>query len=178
MRDPTRYPSSGYVTMARNRTKIMGRRESGTFTAIPHAVQDGANWRQCSGTAIKLLCTIARQYNGRNNGDLCAALSVLRPHGFTSPDTVSWALRELRYYGLILLTRQGGLNGPSLYAVSWQSIDECGGKLTCAKPSPVASGDWKTLREPFKRPRKKQNASTPSVVDRYAIRSSESKKAA
>jgi hypothetical protein len=73
----------------RSRLRHKGRSESGgTFTAIPHAVQDCANWRQCSATAIKMLCDVARQYNGRNNGDLCAALSVLRPYGWTAPETV------------------------------------------------------------------------------------------
>lgn len=163
----------------RSRLRHKGRSESGgTFTAIPHAIQDCANWRQCSATAIKMLCDVARQYNGRNNGDLCAALSVLRPYGWTAPETVLWALRELRHYGFLLLTRQGGLHAPSLYAVTWKPIDDCGGKLTCAKPSPVPPGDWKQPRERFKRPSKKQTASTPSVADRYAIRSSDSKKAA
>src|SRR5690606_31663189 len=107
----------GRTMKPRSRAKYKGRREGGTFTAIPHAVQDSPNWRQCSGTAIKMLCDVARQYNGRNNGDLCAALSVLRPYGWKAPETVGFALRELRHYGLLLLTRQGGLHGPSLYAL-------------------------------------------------------------
>lgn len=162
----------------RNREKYKGRKEWGSFTGIPHAVQDSPNWALCGGTAIKLLDTIARQYNGRNNGDLSAALTVIRRYGWKSPDTVTWALRELRHYGLLLLTRQGGLHGPSLYALSWKAIDECGGKLTCAQPGSVAPGTWKEPRERFQRPAKKQNATTPSVADRYAIRSSEGRKAA
>lgn len=162
----------------RSRQRHKGRRESGTFTAIPHALQDCANWRQCSGTGIKLLLDLARQFNGRNNGDLCAALSVLRPHGWNSPDTVGNALRELRHYGFLLLTRQGGLHGPSLYALTWYAIDECGGKLTCAHQTSVAPGGWREPRERFKRPPKKRNATTPSAADRYAIRSGEGKRAA
>lgn len=162
---------------ARNRQRHKGRRESGSFTLIPHAVQDCPNWRQCSGTAIKMLCDVARQYNGRNNGDLCAALSILRPLGWTSPDTVTWALRELRHYGFLLLTRQGGLHAPNLYALTWHPVDDCGGKLEVTATR-VASGDWKAPRERFKRPSKKQNATTPSVAHRYAIRSNETKKAA
>ncbi len=162
----------------RSRQRHKGRRESGSFTLLPHAVQDCGNWRQCSGTGIKLLVDLARQYNGRNNGDLSAALSLLRPFGWSSPDTVGNALRELRHYGFLLLTRQGGLFGPSLYALTWHAIDDCGGKLTCAQPTKTAPGTWKELREPFKRPPKKRNATTPSVAGRYAIRSDEEKKAA
>ena len=162
----------------RDRGKHKGRRETGTYTGIPHAVQDCANWAACSGTAIKMLCDVARQYNGKNNGDLCGALSVLQRYGWKSDDTVFWALRELRYYGLIVLTRQGGLHAPSLYAVTWHAIDACGGKLDCAETT-TPPGDWKIPRaERFKRPPKKRNATTPSVAASYAIRSNKSKKAA
>lgn len=161
----------------RSREKHKGRRESGTFVAIPHAVMDGANWRQCSATAIKMLCDVARQYNGRNNGDLCAARSILGPYGWTAPETVSFALKELRHYGFILLTRQGGLHAPSLFALAWHPIHDCGGKLEMP-PSTIAPGCWKEPRERFKRPPKKRNASTPSVSDRYAIRSTRPKNAA
>jgi len=144
---------------------------------IPHAVQDSPNWKACGGSAVKLLCDVARQYNGRNNGDLCASISVLRSRGWTSPDTLKWALRELRYYGFLTLTRQGGLNCASLYAVTWKPIDDCGGKLDCPSTS-VASSDWKVPREPFIRPRKNSEPSTDSVADRYVFRSSGRQEAA
>jgi hypothetical protein len=161
----------------RSRQKHKGRREGGGFSALPHAVQDSPNWTQCSGSAVKLLCALVRQYNGRNNGDLCAARSTLREHGIDSPDTITWALRELLHYGLIVLTRQGGLHMPNLYAVTWQAIDECDGKLECP-PTRAPPGDWKQPREPFKRPPRKRSATTASVSDRYAIRSTTAKKAA
>lgn len=161
----------------RDRRRHKGRSEGGTFSKIPHAVQDSPNWHRCRATAIKLLLALVRQYNGRNNGDLCASASVLQRHGLNRSGANPVAARELRHYGLIVLTRQGGLHGPSLYALSWHAIDNCGGKLDCT-PTYVAPGDWRTLREPFKRPPKKQNASTESVTDRDGIRRSEPKKAA
>lgn len=159
------------------RQKVKGRRESGTFTAIPHAVQDSANWRACGGTAIKLLCDLARQYNGGNNGDLCASISVLRPRGWNSPDTLKHALLELRHFGFLKLTRQGGLNCASLYAVTWHAIDDCKGKLECAS-TVVPSGDWKEPRAPYKRPEKNRKPSTETVVSRYGYRTSERQRAA
>jgi hypothetical protein len=162
---------------ARDRRRFKGRREGGTFTAIPHAVQDSKNWALCSATAIKMLCDVARQYNGSNNGDLCAALSVLRPSGWRHSETVLYALRELRHYGFLLLTRQGGLHGPSLYALSWHAIDECGGKLEVPATA-KAPGDWKQQKESFRRPAKKRAASTPSDSDCYASRSGRQEKAA
>ncbi|MEA9884740.1 hypothetical protein VDG05_10350 [Xanthomonas campestris pv. raphani] len=146
----------------RSRQRYKGRREGGTFTAIPHALQDSANWRQCSGTGIKLLLDIARQYNGRNNGDLSAAMTILKSSGWSSPDTLNNALKELRHYGFLILTRQGGLNMPSLYALSWLGIDPCGGKLTCATPGPIAPGTWKIAQSRYKRPAK-SSATTKSL---------------
>ena len=162
----------------RDRWKHKGRREAGTYTGIPHAVQDCANWAACKATAIKMLCDLARQFNGKNNGDLCGAFSVLQRYGWKSDETVFFALRELLHYGLIVLTRQGGLHAPNLYAVTWHAIDECGGKLDCAATL-TPPGDWKVPRtERFKRPPKKRNATTPSVPGSYAIRSSMQKKVA
>lgn len=155
----------------RSRRKHKGRRESGTFLSFPHAVMDSPNWRRCSATAIKLLCDLARQYNGHNNGDLCAALSMLRSRGWSSPETVVNAHRELEHYGLIMLTKQGSLFGPSLYALTWQPIDECGGKLDTSATK-VAPGLWKSnIEERFRRPPKNRKSSTDSEVVRYSIRS-------
>ena len=148
----------------RDRAKHKGRKVQGGFTLIPHAVQDSPNWRACGGSAIKLLCDLARQYRGANNGDLCASMSILKPKGWTSPETVTFALRELRHYGLIVQTRQGGLHAASLYAVTWHAIDECGGKLDCAATS-VPLGNWREpAATPFKRPKKNRKASTDSVT--------------
>jgi hypothetical protein len=146
--------------MSRNaRWRHKGRQEGGSFAAIPHALMDSPNWQRCSGTAIKLLCELARQFNGHNNGDLCAALSVLKPRGWTSADVVSWGLRELRHYGLIVLTRQGGLHAASLYALTWHPINECSGKRLELAPTRLATGEWKEQRPAFKRPLRNRGAS-------------------
>jgi len=146
----------------RNRARHKGRTERGSFTLIPHAVQDSSNWRACGGSAIKLLCDLARQYRGSNNGDLCASMSILKPKGWTSPETINFALRELRHYGLIVQTRQGGLHAASLYALTWHAIDECGGKLDCAATF-AAPGNWRLpVAARFKRPKKIRKASTDS----------------
>jgi hypothetical protein len=161
----------------RARRKHKGRSEGGSFSAIPHAVQDSPNWHRCGGTAIKLLLALTRQYNGYNNGDLCASASVLERFGLKRSGANPLALCELRHYGLIVLTRQGGLHAPNLYALSWHAIDDCGGKLDC-RATHVAPGDWRTPREVFKRPPKKQNASTESVAHRYGIRRTKPQEAA
>jgi hypothetical protein len=143
------------MASTRSRLRHKGRSESGTFTNIPHAVQDSDNWKRCSPTAIKLLMDMARRYNGRNNGDLAAAPKMMKPLGWRAA-TVTEALKELRHYGLVIQTRQGGLHRCSLYALSWLPIHDCRGKHDYS-PTPVPPGDWKTPHEPYVRPARKKS---------------------
>jgi hypothetical protein len=90
------------------------------------------------GNSIKLLIDLGSQYNGYNNGDLCASLSLMRKRGWNSNQQLAKALKELLERNLIVQTKQGGLNlGPNLYAITWEPIHECNGKLD-AKPTTVA----------------------------------------
>ena len=123
------------------RTKTTGRREAGTYFGFPHAVMDSQNYLKLTTKAVKLLNDIGRQYNGHNNGDLCATYSVMKKRGWVSKRTLESALKELMYYELITLTRQGGRNKCSLFAVTWQPIDECKGKLD-VKPTRTSPGTW------------------------------------
>jgi hypothetical protein len=130
--------------MPRKRLTYKGRTEhgSGGFFGLPHAVMASPNFRGLSAHAVKLLCDIGGQYRGKNNGDLCATWRVMQRLGWRSRDTLSRALRELLGAGLIELTRQGGLNRCSLYALTWRSIDDCKGKLDVL-PTIKPSGLWK-----------------------------------
>lgn len=109
---------------------------------IPHAVLDSPNYLAVSWPARSLLVDLARQFNGYNNGDLTAAWKLMAKRGWRSKDTLYKALRELLDSGLIELTRQGGRNACNLYAVTWDAIDECKGKLDYG-PTAVASGLWR-----------------------------------
>ena len=100
------------------------------FVHLHNPLLDCEDTCSLSHNAFRLLVYIARQYNGRNNGDLCATLSQLKRYGFNSNDSITRGIRELLECNLIMQTKQGGLNiGPNLYAITWQPIDECGGKL-------------------------------------------------
>lgn len=97
------------------------------------ALLDSNDFRSLNGSALKLLIALGRQYNGYNNGDLCAAMSMMKEWGFNSNQTLTRARKELLAKDLIIQTKQGGLGiGPSLYALTWQPIDECNGKLDSA----------------------------------------------
>lgn len=74
--------------------------------------------------------------------------SKMKEKGWRSKDTLYKARNQLIQAGMIVLTRQGGKNIPSLYAVTWLGIDECNGKLDCAsRSSPL--GYWKLGCVPY-----------------------------
>lgn len=128
--------------MARSKfEKATGRRERqrGSFAMIPENVLLSTAYHGIRGEAARLLTAIAVQFNGHNNGNLCAAMSVLRKYGFTSADTVARSLKALLEQGLIIRTREGYFQGSTskcaLYALGWHKIDECPGKGLTVGPT-------------------------------------------
>lgn len=119
--------------MAMDRRKAKSRKESGTFSLIPHVVMDSKDFRALSGAALKVLLGLLRQLRLANNGDLSASFTQAHAWGIGSKSTLSKALDELQERDLIVCTRQGRFMKPggccALYAVTWKPIDECGGKL-------------------------------------------------
>ena len=128
------------------RERIRGRKESGSFVRLPHACMDHINFTSLSPYALKLLIDLYAQYRGNNNGDLCCTWAMMKKRGWKSQDTLSDARKELLYTGWILCTQHGGRNIPSLYAVTFQAIDDCNGKLD-VKETPTSPGDWKEPKE-------------------------------
>jgi len=123
------------ILMAKGRP---GRRGgSPPFVRLFHSLLDSPRYIVLSHTAKTLLVDVARHYNGRNNGDLAITPKVMKKRGWRSNSTLRRALRELLDTELLMLTRQGGRNKCSLYALTWLPVDECGGKLDikpCATP--------------------------------------------
>lgn len=126
----------------------MGRRKSkqllyAGFLHLHKPLLETEDFISLKGNSIKLLIDVAQQYNGYNNGDLCAALSVMRKRGWNSNQQLQKALKELLEKNLLTQTRQGGLNiGPNLYAITWQPIDSCNGKID-VKPTDIAPRSFK-----------------------------------
>ena len=125
------------------RRRIKGRQTISQFLMLPHNVLNHPKYVSLSPRAVKLLLDITVQYNGRNNGDLCAPLSLMNLRGWNSSDQLHKAKKELVSNEDILVSRQGGLNKASLYAVTWVPVDECNGKLDIAatKTAPVRWND-------------------------------------
>lgn len=98
------------------------------------------DFKKISGSAVKLLLSLAYQYRGNNNGDLTAAWSVMsEQHGFKSPGVLDRAKKQLLDANLIMQTRTGTFMNPGgqcgLYALTWQPIDDCRGKRLEVKPT-------------------------------------------
>ncbi len=128
--------------MARNRLKAKGRREHGSFLALPLVVIDSKEFSSLSAYAVKLIIDLYAQFKGSNNGDLCAAWSMMKKRGWRSKGTLHRALNELREKGFLLLARQGGKHKASLYALSFLAVDECKGKLEIP-PTAAPPGTWR-----------------------------------
>lgn len=158
--------------MSNKRARMTGRRERGKrFALIPADVIHCANWAQASKPMRALVADIAVQFTGFNNSDLCASITVMRPLGWTSSDTLRALLREAVHYGFLVQTRQGGMGlGPNLYALGWKPIDACTdrktGRSKLDDPGMVGTmpGRWQVTRCKFdrlERSHKKQNATPP-----------------
>lgn len=103
------------------------------FAGVPHRVMQSDSYKAVSGNAVQLLLELSRQYNSGNNGDLTCAHSVLKEQGFKSRQTIDRAKKELIKNDLIRESRAGQFRNPhsvcALYALTWQSVDDCNGKL-------------------------------------------------
>ena len=111
-----------------------------SFAGIPRMVMQTDDYKNLSGNAVKLLLTLAYQYRGYNNGDLTAAFSIMQDKfGFTARGVVKRALKQLLDANLIIQTRSYQFLNPgrqcALYALTWQSLDECPGKRLEMKPT-------------------------------------------
>lgn len=115
--------------MADKRARHKGRRSTAPFLNIPKEVLSSEAYLSLGGWEVKLLVDIASQFNGKNNGDLTAAYSVMRERGWNSTGTLNKARKALLDAGLIQETRSGGRHRCTLYAVTWRGINECKSKL-------------------------------------------------
>lgn len=122
--------------MKPRKEKSKARWGGGTFNAFPHRVLASAKLAELSPQATKLLIDLFSQYRGNNNGDLCAAMTLMKPRGWNSKSSLDNALKELLDTGFVILTRQGGRNKPNLYAITFYAIDDCLDKQGFSKFDP------------------------------------------
>ncbi len=128
----------------RTRERAKGRKNHRGFSMLFHDYFTSAEYAALSARAVKTLIDLWCQFNGGNNGDLCAAMSVMSKRGWTSKDQLKKGLDELLDKGWIIITRMGGKRVARLYAVTFYGIHECGGKLDAGiRPSGVPLQLWR-----------------------------------
>ena len=118
----------------------------GGFAALPHHVLESSKFAMLSSQATKLLIDLLAQYKGKNNGDLCAAMTLLKKRGWRSSESLQRAKQELLHTGFIVVSRKGGRHKPDLYAITFYRINECIEKSGLSKieisPTFSPSNDW------------------------------------
>lgn len=119
------------------------RREAGGYVPMPHVVLRSPEFAALSSRGTKLLCDLLSQYKGDNNGDLCAAMTLMKRRGWRGAATLARAAAELRDAGFLVTTRQGGRHKASLYAATFFTVDWCDGKLDIQAPSRAHLGAWR-----------------------------------
>lgn len=127
---------------SRRNDEAREKRGGENFIALPHIVIRSQSFAGLTRPETKLLCDMLAQYNGHNNGDLCATFSVMRKRGWKSEGTLHAARRGLERKDWIQVTRQGGRNTCTLYALTFYAIDECNGKLD-VEPTRKPSQAWR-----------------------------------
>lgn len=131
------------------RGKFRGRKNDHSFLMLPHYVIQSTQWRALSGNAIKFLVELASEYDGHNNGDLSLTRKTALKRGWRSGETRDRAAEEAIASGFALLTRQGNKGACSLYAITWQPINDVGKGVMYAKET-GPSKLWQA-RQPFPR---------------------------
>jgi len=168
------------MTFSRLNAKGRKGRRGNRFALIPGEVIHSANWAQASKPCRALLADIAVQYNGHNNGDMTAAIKVMKPLGWGAPETLVSKVREAEYYGFLVKTKQGGLGiGPNLYALGWHRIDACRDPKTGRSKFDdetmvgVTPGGWRAPKPQYQSPPKNKTPvrqtykpATPDVAGR------------
>jgi len=96
--------------------------DRGRYARLFHDVLNAPAWVALGPSAQKLYVDLLVQFNGSNNGNLSAALSILKHRGWSSSSTLAAALSDLLALGFIVKTRGGGVRRGSrvcsLYALS------------------------------------------------------------
>lgn len=137
----TRHARVTFFDMA-GRSNAKNRRPTKPFLMLPREVVDSVGYADLSAQAVKLMLDLHAQYRGKNNGDFTIAWRVISRRGWKSKRPLYRAIRELLDHEFVIVTRQGGRRIPTLYGLTYFSIDDCGGKLD-VRATTKASNAWR-----------------------------------
>ena len=151
----------------------MGKRKSNRasykrFAGFPFELLECVNYMRLSTRGKALLLDLRTQFTGSQNGNLDATWTRLsKQNCWNSKETLNLAIQELLHYGFITRTRKGkrigGKHFPSLYALTWEPINEL--PRQGIAPTLTASHAWRGAKSAWQPPkRKRQKRKTPRTV--------------
>lgn len=132
----------------------MSRQQGERFAKIPLELLKEPAVTTLPHAAFRMLVILAAGYSGGNNGTLAATDKWVKQFGMVSKDTTYSALHELIERGLIEVTRPGMKYRrlPTLYAITWQSINNRNGKVLGVFSAP--SHRYRHWKAPARTPKK------------------------
>lgn len=143
--------------MTTDREKLKGRRtratlsqklNGSTFTPLRHDLINSLEFNRLSSPAKIVFFCLLGKYKGNNNGDLELPQTVEQAKQIGISDkTLKNGLKELLETEFIELTRQGGRNHCSLYALTCYPVDEISKQGLTIK-SRATSDRWKKTKPP------------------------------
>lgn len=134
---------------------------TGRYTPAPHSLLDSVAFMGASHQTRSLLFELMRQHDGKNNGQLHLSTKWLRDRGWRSNDGIQKAKAEALERGLIIKTREGGLNaGPDRFAMTWLAIGNFVG--LDIGPSTYHPGAY-LLMGPFAKPKGQDDERSPVI---------------
>jgi hypothetical protein len=158
--------------MASQRQRRTGGRASyANFVGIERKVMNTEAFTSLTILAKALYLDLRRQFNGRNNGDIAIADSVLSPYGWAH-SSIHRGVKELTEHGLIHRTRKGGVTAPAVTKASLYAFSDL---PVMANPAKGIVGSQPYLGyltykpEPRKRRKQKNSASTAWTESVHAV---------
>ena len=114
-----------------------------TFSMLRHDVANDTRFISLSNSAKVAFLHLLARYDGKNNGDLCAPLNRAKEYFGLSSQGLKNALDELVSFELLQITRQGGKNQCSLYALTCFPLNDVNKAGIFIKATERPSDKWK-----------------------------------
>lgn len=114
--------------MSRQQKYKQRKSDKGRFIPMYCSLFNSEHYYSLSLAARAILHGIMMQYNGKNNGNLCATSTMAKAWGVKSRATLIKSLKELEDKRFLIRTRQGvfmsSKTSCTLFALSWEELNE------------------------------------------------------
>lgn len=129
---------------SKNQNELKKSLNGNTFTPLRHDVINSAEFMALSTSAKWVFIKLCSMYNRFNNGDLSAPQDKAQEIFALSSKTLKKALDELIKTDFLQVTRVGGKNQCSLYALTCYKLNDIQkGNILLVKETQRPSDDWR-----------------------------------